>query len=152
MRRARGTWAGGETCPNLARSSTPIAPTTIVVTRVTVSAAFNERALVPNQACNVFKRMFVVMKDRAACPRLILIRGCCVNRSRHMDGDSCNELTQPTQLKLKETIHFRIDTVHTCFLIVNKSVARCGGAPNGTRMRRKRCVETKQMHRDRKHN
>ena len=64
-----------------------------------VSAAFNERALVPNQACNVFERMFVVMKDRAAWPRLLLIRCCCFNKSRHMDGDSCNELTQPTQLK-----------------------------------------------------
>ena len=140
MRGARGTWAGGEACPNLARSSTPIAPapTTIVVTRVTVSA-FNKRALVPNQACNIFKRMSVVMKDRAACPRLLLIRCCCVNRSRHnvMDGDSCNELTQPTQLKLKETTRFRTDTVDTCFLIVNKSVVRCGGASNGTRMRRK---------------
>ena len=78
-----------------------------MVTRV--SAAFNERALVPNQACNVFERMFVVMKDRAACPRLLLIRCCCFNKSRHMDGDSCNELTQPTQLKLKKTTSYALE-------------------------------------------
>ena len=112
---SKDTWAGGEACSNLARLSTPIAPapTRIMVTRV--SAAFNERALVPNQACNVFEKMFVVMKDHAACPRPLLIRCCCFNynESRHMDGDSCNELTQSTQLKLKETMHFRIETVYT---------------------------------------
>ena len=78
VRGARETWAGGEACSNLARLSTPIAPapTTIMVTRV--NAAFHERALVPNQACNDFERMFVVMKDRAACPRLLLIRSVVV--------------------------------------------------------------------------